>query len=49
MLLLLLLLGMMMAAKLDGLVAEDEIREAFCVFDIVRKIPGSECITNICG
>jgi len=24
----------MMATKLDGLVAEDEIREAFCVFDI---------------
>ena len=28
----------MMASKLDGLVAEDEIREAFCVFDIVREI-----------
>ena len=27
----------MMASKLDGLVAEDEIREAFCVFDIVRE------------
>ena len=26
----------MMASKLDSLVAEDEIREAFCVFDIVR-------------
>ena len=25
----------MMATKLDSLVAEDEIREAFCVFDIV--------------
>ena len=39
----------MMATKLDGLVAEDEIREAFCVFDIVREIPGSESITNTCG
>ena len=28
----------MMASKLDSLVAEDEIREAFCVFDIVRFI-----------
>ena len=27
----------MMASKLDNLVAEDEIREAFCVFDIVRE------------
>ena len=39
----------MMATKLDGLVAEDEIREAFCVFDIVREIHGPENITNICG
>ena len=39
----------MMATKLDGLVAEDEIREAFCVFDIVRDIPGAENITNVCG
>ena len=34
----------MMATKLDGLVAEDEIREAFCVFDIVRKCIRAENI-----
>ena len=37
----------MMATKLDGLVAEDEIREAFCVFDIVREIHGPEKITKM--
>ena len=36
----------MMASKLDNLVAEDEIREAFCVFDIVRW-PSVESLTNV--
>ena len=36
----------MMASKLDNLVAEDEIREAFCVFDIVRE-PSLESLTNV--
>ena len=36
----------MMASKLDNLVAEDEIREAFCVFDIVRE-PSVESLTNV--
>ena len=39
----------MMATKLDGLVAEDEIREAFCVFDIVREILLAKSMTNVYG